>query len=175
VAVQSLLAEVDGLLGYAGMNNFYLYRFEKKDLSQFLLWDADNTFHAIDYSITAEHENNVLMRRAMKIPALRSTYWNVLLDAARSAEEYSEDEATADADLGIAPRGWLEREIDRLYTLTRQTMRADTLKQYNNDEFEEAIDYLRQFAHQRGPYVRCEVMKITDPAKASRVCPVAGS
>lgn len=175
VAVQSLLAEWDGLLGYAGINNFYLYRFEKKNLSQFLVWDADNTFRAIDYSITAEHDTNVLMRRALKIPALRSAYFNSLLEAARSAEEYSEEEAAADAKLKIAPRGWLAREIDRLYAQIRTTMRADTLKVYPNDDFEEAIAYMRQFARERGPYVRCEATKITDPARAPRVCSVEGS
>jgi spore coat protein H len=175
VAVQSLLAEWDGLLGYAGINNCYLYRFEKKNLSQFLLWDADNTFRAIDYSITAEHDNNVLMRRAMKIPALRSVYFNTLLDAARSAEEYSEDEAEADAKLKLAPRGWLEREIDRLYAQIRVPMRADALKQFTTEEFEEAVAYMRQFSRERGAYVRCEAAKITEPSKAAKVCSAEGS
>jgi hypothetical protein len=175
VATQNLLAEWDGLLGYAGLNNTYLYRFEKKTLSQFLVWDADNTFREIEYSITGEHENNVLMKRAMKIPALRSAYFTSLLEAARSAEEYSEDEAAADVKLKIAPRGWLEREIDRLYAQIRTAMRSDTLKAFTDAEFEEAILYLRQFARERGPYVRCEVAKITEPSRAPRVCAAAGS
>jgi spore coat protein H len=171
VAIQSMLAEWDGLLGYAGINNFYLYRFEKQTLSQFLLWDADNTFHAIDYSITAEHDTNVLMRRAMRIPALRNTYFNVLLDAARSAEEYSDEEALSDKKLGLAPRGWLEREIDRLYTQIRPAMRADPVKAFTSDDFEEAVAYMRRFARERGPYVRCEATKITNPGKTRSVCP----
>jgi hypothetical protein len=174
VAIQSELAEWDGLLGYAGLNNFYLYRFEKSTRSQFLDWDADNTFRAIDYSITAEHDNNVLMKRAMKIPSLRAVYFTSLLEAARSVEEYSEDEAAADKKLKIAPRGWLEREVDRLYTQIRATMRADTLKAFTDDEFEDAVAYMRQFARERGPYVRCEVVKITDPSKASTVCASEG-
>ena len=175
VAIQSALAEVDGLLGYAGINNFYLYRFEKKRLSQFLDWDADNTFHAIDYSITAEHDNNVLMKRAMQIPALRSAYFTSLVDAVRSAEEFTDEEAEADALLKRAPRGWLEREIDRLYAQIRQTMRADTVKAYTNDEFEEGVEYMRRFARERGPYVRCEVARIIDPSNASQVCAAGGS
>lgn len=175
VAVQSLLAEWDGLLGYAGLNNTYLYRFEKSRRSQFLVWDADNTFRAIDYSITAEHDTDVLMKRAMKVPGLRGAYFTALLEAARSAEEYSEDEAAADAKLKLAPRGWLEREIDRLYAQIRAPMRSDTLKAFTNDEFEDAIAYMQQFARERGPYVRCEVVKITDPSKVSRVCRAEGS
>lgn len=175
-AVQSLLAEWDGLLGYAGMNNFYLYRFENTNLSQFLLWDADNTFRAIDYPILAGHNENVLMQRVMRIPALRNAYFTTLLAAAASAEEVSEDEATADATLGIAPRGWLEREIDRLYALIGPTMRADNLKAFTNDEFEEAVILLKQFSRQRGPFVRCEVTKIIDPGKAAeQACRPEGS
>lgn len=174
VAVQSLVAEWDGLLGYAGLNNFYLYRFEKKNLSQFLLWDADNTFRAIDYSIFSGHNENVLMQRLMKIPALRSVYFTTLLEAAASAEEVSEDEAKADKKLGIAPRGWLEREIDRLYALIRPTMRSDNLKAFTNDEFEEGVAFMKQFSRERGPYVRCEVAKTIDPGKAALACPPEG-
>lgn len=175
VAFENLLAEWDGLVGYAGLNNFYLYRFEKKTVSQFLLWDADNTFHAIDFSILAEHDQNVLMRRAMSVPALRNVYFSSLLTGAASAEEFSEDEAAADADLGLAPRGWLEREIDRLYAQIRASARADTLKPFTNDEFEDAVAFLKQFSHERGPYVRCEVAKIIQPSTASAVCAPSGS
>lgn len=175
VAIQSALAEGDGLLGYAGINNFYLYRFEKKTLFQFLDWDADNTFKAIDYSITAEHDNNLLMKRSMTIPSLRSAYFTSLLEAVRSTEEYSDEEAEADAKLKRAPRGWLEREIDRLYAQIRTTMLMDTVKAYSNDEFEAAIESLRQFSRERGPYVRCEVAKLIDPSKAAQVCAAEGS
>jgi hypothetical protein len=175
VAVQSALAEWDGLLGYAGMNNFYLYRFEKSTKSQFLVWDADNTFRAIDYSITAEHDNNELMKRAMKIPALRSAYFTSLLEAARSLEEFSEDEAEADAKLKVAPRGWLEREIDRLYAQIRTAMRADPYKAFTDDEFEDGILAIKQFARERGAYVRCEAAKIIEPSRASQVCAAEAS
>jgi spore coat protein CotH len=175
VAVQSALAEWDGLLGYAGVNNTYVYRFEKSTRSQFLVWDADNTFRAIDYPITTQHDNNTLMKLAMKVPSLRGTYFTTLLEAVRSFEEYSEEDAEADAKLKLAPRGWLEREVDRLYALIRTTMLSDTLKSFTNDEFEESIATLKQFARERGPYVRCETAKIIDPAKAPAVCAAGGS
>jgi len=175
VGTQSALAEWDGLLGYAGVNNLYLYRFEKSKKSQFLVWDADNTFHAIDYSITAEHDSNALMKRAMKIPSLRSAYFTSLLEATRSAEEFSEEEAEADAKLKIAPRGWLAREIDRLYAQIRTPMRSDPLKAFTNEEFEDAVAFMKQFAQERGGYVRCEAAKIIDPSRASEVCAAAAS
>jgi spore coat protein H len=44
LAAEMFLAEDDGILGYAGLNNFYIYRFEDSDRFQFLPWDKDNTF-----------------------------------------------------------------------------------------------------------------------------------
>jgi hypothetical protein len=175
VAVQNLLAEWDGLLGYAGLNNFYLYRFENKNLSQLLLWDADNTFRAIDYSIVAGHDANVLMRRAMQVPSLRSIYFNTLLAAARSAEEVSAEEAEADVRLGIEPRGWLEREIDRLSNQIRATVKADVIDPFTDEDFEAAVAFLKQFSRERGPYVRCEVIRVISPSEAPRACGPAGS
>jgi spore coat protein CotH len=175
VAIQSLLAEWDGMLGYAGVNNFYLYRFEKKTLSQFLVWDADNTFRAIDYSIVAGHDANVLMRRAMRIPALREVYFNTLLATAASIEQFSEEDAQADAKLGLAPRGWLEREIDRLWKQVQASARADTFDLAPYEDVEAAVAYMKQFSRERGPYVRCEVAKIVNPSQAERACARAGS
>jgi len=37
VAIENFLAEVDGIIGaYVGMNNFYLYRFERTTLFTFI-------------------------------------------------------------------------------------------------------------------------------------------
>lgn len=172
VAVESVLAEWDGLLGYAGMANFYLYRFENKDLSQFLVWDADNTFRAIDYSIVVEHDNNVLMRRAMQIPQLRSVYFNSVLASVASTEEFSEEEAEADAALGLeSPRGWLEREIDRLAAQIGPSEQVDTFGPFTHDDFTGAVAFLKQFARERGTHVRCEVARITRSSEAERLCP----
>src|SRR6185436_4377982 len=74
LAVQSFLAEWDGTLGYAGVNNFFLYRFEDSLRSQWIPWDEDNTFRAVDYPILPGLELNVLVRRAMNVPELRAAY-----------------------------------------------------------------------------------------------------
>jgi hypothetical protein len=174
IAVENVLAEWDGVVGYAGLNNFFLYRPVNSTLSQFLPWDADNTFHAIDFPILSEHDQNVLMRRAMTMPNLRSEYFNSLLSAVASMEDYSEDDAKADADRGIAPRGWLQREVDRLYALIRTSMRKDVLKAFSDDEFEDSVVFMKQFSRERGPFVRCEVTKITAPSNAANVCGPAG-
>ena len=43
-AVENFLGDNDGLLGYAGMNNFYLYRFQAGQLSTFIPWDKSEAF-----------------------------------------------------------------------------------------------------------------------------------
>src|SRR2546426_12407806 len=70
LAVQSFIAEWDGVLGYAGANNFYLYRFENSIRSQLIPWDEDNAFRALDYPILPGFEQNVLVRRGMDRPAV---------------------------------------------------------------------------------------------------------
>jgi spore coat protein H len=166
VAVQAFLAEWDGICGYAGMNNFYFYRFEKKDLSQFISWDEDNTFQSIDYPIRQGQNENVLTRRAWLVPELRQAFLDALTSSVTSAAETT---PAADGQEG-ATAGWLEREITRQQGLIRETALRDTLKPFTNEQFEEASAAMVQFAHQRGTFVRCEVAKITDPDHASSVC-----
>ncbi len=171
VGVQGFLAEWDGILGYAGMNNFYLYRFEKQTVSQFIAWDADNTFHANDYSILSGYQENVLMRRAMQVPELKAAFMDAVLAAEASAAELDPLEVPAP---GEAPRGWLEREIDATLALVQAAMYADPNKPFTNQEFDDAAAALKQFARARGAFVKCEVTKNTDPEKAGTVCPSGG-
>ena len=44
VAVEAFLAEIDGVLGDWGMNNFYLYRFERTTRSTLIPWDKSESF-----------------------------------------------------------------------------------------------------------------------------------
>ncbi len=80
VAAQNFVAQNDGFLGYAGMNNFYFYRLENTLRHQFIAWDEDNAFAFPDFSLTERHNDNVLMRKAMEVPELRE---RVLQRAAR--------------------------------------------------------------------------------------------
>jgi spore coat protein CotH len=156
VSAESFMAEWDGIVGYAGMANFYLYRFEKTTRHQFLIWDSDNTFRAADYPILQGHRENVLMNRSMGVPSLSEAFFQGLLDAATSAEEIDPAEIPLP---GEAPKGWLEREIDRTLALIQQAMYTDPNKPYTNQEFDEATVALRTFARERGAFVRCEVAK----------------
>ena len=49
VAVETFVAENDGLLGYAGMNNFYIYQFQDRPQFQVITWDKDNAFLQADF------------------------------------------------------------------------------------------------------------------------------
>ena len=116
VAIENFLSEADGILGdILGMNNFYLYRFKGKNLSQLIPWDKDHTFAASDREIFKNANANVLMRRALAIPEVRSAYLEAL---AKSAV------------LAGGPDGWLSQEIAREYDQIRTAAREDPFKMY---------------------------------------------
>jgi uncharacterized protein (TIGR03437 family) len=161
VALENFLAEWDGILGAFGMNNFYLYRFERRNLHRFLVWDKDNTFggqlktdpERIEYPLLQGVSRNVLARRAMAVPELRTLYLETLYRAAQSAG---------------GSGGWLEQEIDRQYNRIRDSAYEDPYKRCpdpssgihrpcSNEEFEADIAFLRRFARGRAPYVLREV------------------
>jgi len=149
VAVENFLVETDGLLGYEGLNNFYLYRFERKNLSQLIAWDKSETFHSPDHDIFWNVKENVLVRRALQSPELRQAYLEALVRAAA---------------LAGGAGGWLDQEVERQYQQIRAAAREDVHKQCSttldspqrtctNEEFEEAVDWLRLFARERGQFV----------------------
>ena len=145
VAVQSFLAQWDGILGFAGANNFFLYRFENSSRSQFIAWDEDSAFYAADYPILEGHDPNVLMRRAMSVPELRAAYFDALRAAAASAAE------------SIGGITWLEREIQQQRSIVDAAMRADALKPFTNEEYAADADRLVEFARVRPAFVRSQI------------------
>jgi spore coat protein CotH len=163
IALENFLAEDDGILGYAGLNNFYFYRFEHTNRSQFLAWDKDNTFHSIDFPIMKGVNENVLARRTLNVREYRDVYLETLLDAAVSADEKEssgddgEDGNKKDNDGEDSGPGWLEREITREYEQIRTFARSDTFKPQSNTEFEDAYQQLLEFARNRSAFVRDEV------------------
>ena len=80
IALEAFIGEDDGILGYAGLNNFYFYRFEDTTRSQFLVWDKDNTFAAADFPIMRNVNDNVLSRRTLNLQAQRDYYLDTLLE-----------------------------------------------------------------------------------------------
>jgi spore coat protein CotH len=141
VAIETFLAENDGILGAEGMNNFYLYRFADSKRHRFLPWDKDNAFLVVDYSIFQRADENVLFRRAFAFADLRELYLQVLESAARSAAE----------------DGWLETEVERLAEQITATVEQDTRKPFSTDAYFESVEFLKQFARQRSKFVLDQV------------------
>jgi spore coat protein CotH len=151
MAAQTFVAQWDGFLGYAGVNNFYLYRFENSPRSQLILWDEDHAFRMLDHPVLEGHDANALMRRVMKVPELRALYFDSLLAAAASATEPVTSGGT----------GWLEQEIRQQRRRIAESMREDHFKPYTMEEFETAMATLLEFVKFRPRFVRCEVARLT--------------
>ena len=99
VAADVLLGEADGILGFAGMHNFYLHRHSTTQRHQFLPWDKDYALFQWNYPVVEATSANILTRRALEDPELRSLYAGFLLEAVASA----------------TAAGWLEHEAQRAY------------------------------------------------------------
>ena len=56
------------------MNNFYFYQFQDRPQFQVITWDKDNAFLQADFPLFLRADRNVLMRRALTIPAARQAY-----------------------------------------------------------------------------------------------------
>jgi spore coat protein CotH len=143
VAIEQFIAENDGILGFAGMNNFYLYRFQGTTKHRLFVWDKDQAFLFLDSAI-ATTSDNVLFNRAMTYADLREIYLSTLEQCAVAAK----------AD------DFLSLEIDRLTAIVFDAAKADTRKQFPNDQYDAAVDFLRQFAARRPNQVLTEVANI---------------
>jgi uncharacterized protein (TIGR03437 family) len=101
IAVETYVADYDCILGDVfGTNNFYLYRFQNKQLSQFLIWDKDLSFDWTVRPILQNAHQNVLMNRLISFPQYMSMYLEDLNKVAAVAG---------------GPGGWLEQEVYRQY------------------------------------------------------------
>ena len=143
LAVESYLAEFDGILSLVGVNNLYFYRLEKKNVGLFIPKDKDNTFDSPDFPMLRYAKDNVLVRRALANPELRDFFASEVMRAANFCG--NED-------------GWLERELDREAALIREAAYQDTGKEcidkpctlaQSNIDFERQIEYMRWIAHIR--------------------------
>ena len=147
VAVETFLSEKDGVLGFAGMANFYLYR-PAGGAHRLIPWDKDSSFDRIDSPILLRADENELFRRAITVDDLRARYLDVLEQCARTA----------------ALGGWLEDEIARLAAVVSGAVRDDPVKPYTNDQHDAAVASLIQFARQRPAFV----LGAVGAARASR-------
>lgn len=144
VAIENFIAENDGLIGYAGMNNFYLHRESATAPHRLLVWDKDSAFLDAAMPALLRMDENVIMRRALADPELRALYLLTLEACAQAAS----------ADL------WLESTLNRLAAVIDGAAREDTRKAFSNEAFDEAMAFLREFAAARPAFVLQEVERI---------------
>lgn len=163
LALESFVAELDGFVGYAGMNNFYFYRMEHTGLGRPIVWDKDVAFYAIDFPIFNGIETNVLTRRVLAIPEMKALFLQTLAEAAASAMEPELPPVPSPVPQLDDPEppkpGWLEREITRLYTLIREHAHADANKPFDNERFEDEVSKILLFTRERSGFVVNEVAK----------------
>jgi spore coat protein CotH len=143
IAAETFLVEIDGVLGFAGMNNFYLHRHSATRQHRLLPWDRDHTFFQWDYPLMTGAYENALMRRILNDAELRALYVTRLREAVDSA---------TDGD-------WLERELQAAYELIRDAALADPLKPYSNETFEATVSTLLEFARRRPGFVLDEIQR----------------
>ena len=158
VATEVFVADNDGFLGNWGMNNFYLYRFATDHRFRFVDWDKSEAFKDTpDYWIwhnhldTVDATRNRLWTRAMAFPDLKALYLDTLLECANAVVEVPSTSTPDDT------RGWLEREVDRQYALITPAVLADPQKPYSNDQYQAAVNFVRDFVRQRPDFVRAQV------------------
>lgn len=145
LAVESFLAEWDGIAGDFGANNFYLYKPSTSARHVLIPWDKDQAFKASDYPIWPDGmNNNVLTDRIMSVPVWRQSFLNAVLECA----------ALAEAPAGEGLPGWLSHEIESQRALIAAAAHEDNRKPYNDDTFDESLALLRDFARTRPDFVR---------------------
>ncbi len=144
VAVETYLSEIDGVLSSVGMSNFYLYRPTGSTQHRLVPWDKDRTFSDYGSSVIAGADANVIFRRALAYPDLKTLYLDTLAACARSA----------------ATQFWMEREIVRDSQLIAAASVEDTFKPYSDDDVTSAVGYLRTFARRRPLLVLQEVARL---------------
>jgi hypothetical protein len=133
IAVDAFLSDDDGLIGFIGMNNFYLYRMAGSTVHRFISWDKDLSVTDAQFPILSQIGAHALARNALSFPDLRDLYLTVLRECAGvTAEE-----------------GWFSREVERLSALIRSAVDADPLKPFSTEEVEATFQFLTLFAAQR--------------------------
>jgi spore coat protein CotH len=147
LATEMFIADIDGVLGEWGMNNFYLYRLQGKNVSLFLPWDKDVTLSQPYRSVWHNAGRNVLTRRLFAVPELREHY--------RQALEQC-------IEVAGGPGGWLEQEVEKVYQQVKLAALEDPARPYSYSDFEESVDSLRHFAFLRAGAVLNQVTDSRD-------------
>jgi spore coat protein H len=148
LALETGMAEADGLTSPFGMNNFYLYQNRGTRRFTIVPWDRDFAFSNPNWSVEFGVQRNTLTRRLLADEATRARY-----DAALRR--------VADTCIN---GGWLMPRVESAYSLIRQSVYEDPNKlgtatslAQSNADFDAAVQALRAFAAQREAALRAQI------------------
>ena len=142
VAVEAFVSELDGVLGYAGINNLYMFRPSDSLRHVVIPWDKDNAFFDVTSSVWQRTQENVLVEHALSFPDLRESYLESL---------------TQVVDAAAGEDAWLVTELDAMLALVDEASRQDQHKVYPEEERAAAVEQLRAFVATRPARVRAEI------------------
>ncbi len=160
MAVEAFLVDYDGLVGYKGMANFYLYRPDGARQAVFIPWDKDQTFYVANRDVFHGLGENTLLHRALDVPELRTLFLDTLDQAA------AEVEARPDG----SDRPWMEGELVRAHDQIRSAVLADPGRWFGVQDFEDETERMLEFARTRPGFVRCQVDNARHPGAEPRAC-----
>ena len=160
LAVEDFVGETDGIL--TGMSNFDFYRFQNKNLSQFIPHDKDLTFGGPPTNVNRYARpflmfagRNVLIRRALNVAAARNSYFDTLRMVTAVAG-------------GVG--GWLDTEIQRIYNQIKTAAYQDPNKvcftgvaqlPCSNAQFEDEVAANLDFARRRSDFDLLQLPTLT--------------
>lgn len=134
LAVETFIADTDGLRGDVGTNNFYIYRRAVDQRFEVLSWDKDATFYDYERDLWKGISENELLRKLLDVPENRRKYLETLREVIRVA---------------TAENAWLESLATHTLERIRSFAQNDPVKRYSQAEFEESLANLRHFIHER--------------------------
>jgi spore coat protein CotH len=136
LAVEQVFAEIDGVAGDWGLNNFYVYQQGGGTRFTFIPWDKDVTLMDPARGIYQNVDQNVLTQRLLAHDDVREEF-------ATWAKQIAQSYATV---------GWLGTRIDAIEAqLSAAVPAADA------PDFSSAVDALRAFAQSRAAAVVAEL------------------
>jgi spore coat protein CotH len=133
LAVENAIAEIDGVVGNWGVNNFYIFEGEDGRF-RLIPWDMEAGFRDADHSIWNNVDDNRLTRGLFQDDKMQNRYREALWEVVQMS--VNED--------------WLIPEIDRIDDQIRRAAYNDPFV----GNFNKQVDKLRKFSRERKESVR---------------------
>jgi spore coat protein CotH len=133
LAVENAIAEIDGVVGDWGVNNFYIYEGEDGRF-RLIPWDMEAGFEDADHSIWNNADDNCLTRGLFQYDKMQKRYREALWEVMKKSVNEE----------------WLIPEIDRIEDQIRKAAYNDPFV----GNFNKHVEKLRKFARKRKDSVR---------------------